>query len=83
MSSHNKEIRNGHGTDLIIDDDSYIRVGKRGEDIAIRGDGKVFFFDKWTDLISTIERCPQSHVSFALDAPSEEVSDENRENTGT
>lgn len=58
MSSRNKEIRNGRGTDLIIDDDSYIRVGKRGEDIAIRGNGKVFFFDKWADLISTIEQSP-------------------------
>lgn len=56
MSSHNKEIRNGLGTNLIIDADSYIRVGKNGEDIAVRGNGKVFFFDKWADLISTIDR---------------------------
>lgn len=64
MSSHNKEIRNSLGTNLIIDDDSYIRVGKQGKDIAIRGNGKVFFFDKWADLISTIEKCPQDNVSF-------------------
>lgn len=64
MSRHNKEVRNGRGTDLIIDNDSYIRVGKNGGDIAIRGNGKVFFFNKWADLISAIEKYPQDNVSF-------------------
>lgn len=56
MSGRNKEIKNGRGTDLYIGDDSYISIGAGGENIAIRGAGKVFYFDTWRDLIGTITR---------------------------
>lgn len=55
MSSHYKEIKNGNGTNLIIDDETYISIGKNGEDIMFRADGKVYGFNHINDLIDAID----------------------------
>lgn len=56
MSSHHKEIKVGRGTDLHVSGDSYISIGEGGENISIRGAGRVFCFDTWDELIDVIAR---------------------------
>ena len=49
-----KEITNGNGTSLVINKDAYISIGKNGNDISIRGNGKVICFNTWEEFISSI-----------------------------
>lgn len=55
MSRHYKEIKNGRGTYLDIDNETYISIGKNGEDVMFRADGKVYGFDHINDLINAID----------------------------
>lgn len=55
MSRHYKEISNNSGTNLTIGPGAYLSVGKDGTDIMVRGNGKVFAFDTWQDLIDSID----------------------------
>lgn len=55
MSRHYNEVKNGKGTNLIIGQGKYISVGPEGTDVTIRGNGKVVAFDKWEDLIESID----------------------------
>ena len=40
-----QEIDNNEGTDLIIDDNRYISLGKNGADIVIKNGDKMIWFD--------------------------------------
>lgn len=62
MSNH-KAITNGNGTDLMITEDSYIKIGKDGKDIMLRGDGIVIAFDTWKDLVHAIDVSKSSYIS--------------------
>lgn len=55
MSRHYKEVKNGRGTTLTIGPDAYLSVGYSGEDVMIRGDGKVVAFDSWKDFVNAID----------------------------
>lgn len=55
MSTNYKTVKNGNGTELIIDDNSYIKVGKDGEDVWIRCNGALVCFASLSDLISAID----------------------------
>ena len=55
MSEKFKTVRNATGTVLTIGPASYISVGKNGEGFRIRGNGQVFTFDKWNELIDAID----------------------------
>lgn len=56
MSRPYKEIKNGRGTNLIIADGSYISVGPNGNDVTVRGAGKVMAFNTWEKFISSINK---------------------------
>ena len=45
MGRSYKNIRNGRGTDLSIDKDKYISVGRCGENVTVRGNGLVIAFN--------------------------------------
>lgn len=59
MSQHYKSVNNGFGTELTIRknsaDSAYISIGKNGNDIMLRGNGKAIAFDTWNDLIDAID----------------------------
>ena len=57
MSSHYKELSNGDGTTLFLDrnKENYISVGKNGEDISLRFNGKVMHFPSLETLIEGID----------------------------
>lgn len=55
MGRHYKDVKNGRGTDLTVGPGKYISVGPGGTDITIRGNGIVVAFDKWEDLIESID----------------------------
>lgn len=55
MSSHYKEVKNGNGTELIISEEEYISAGRKGEDVMIRGNGKVMAFKDWSSLIDAMD----------------------------
>lgn len=55
MSGHYRELKNGRGTDLTISEGRYLSVGKNGNDVTIRGNGRVIAFDKWDDLVDAID----------------------------
>lgn len=63
MSGCYKEIKNGRGTNLTIAEDSYISVGQNGNDVTIRGAGKVMGFDTWEQFISSINKSNANYVS--------------------
>ena len=71
MSRNYKNVKNGKGTDLTIGPGAYISVGKNGEDVTIRGAGKVLAFDKWEDLIAAIDE--QKSVYHNEDNPKNRV----------
>lgn len=54
-SCHYKIVRNGRGTNLTISEEMYITVGNKGENIMLRGDGKVFGFDDWSNFLAAIK----------------------------
>lgn len=54
MGKNYKTVKNGRGTELVIDDQRYISVGMGGTDVTIRGDGMVLSFDRWDDFISAV-----------------------------
>lgn len=54
MRNEYKTVRNGRGTSLEIGPEAYIRVGKGGEDVMIRGGGTVAAFDTWDGLTAAI-----------------------------
>lgn len=53
--SRYKLVHNGRGTVLSVDSVNYIAVGPNGENISIRGNGKLIFFDSWEDLVAAID----------------------------
>lgn len=55
MSSHYKRVSNGNGTELFISGEEYISVGRKGEDVMIRGNGRVIGFKNWSSLIEAID----------------------------
>ena len=55
MSRHYKEIKNGDGTDIIIDPEKYISIGKNGEDIMIGCNGKVISFDTFEKMVNAMD----------------------------
>lgn len=54
MSQHYKEVKNGKGTNLTISEDCYISVGANGQNIMLRGQGKVLCFSSWNEFIDSI-----------------------------
>ncbi len=54
-SKYYKNVKNGRGTNLAIDAQSYLSVGPNGANIMIRGAGKVIAFECWEDLIGAID----------------------------
>lgn len=50
-----KEISNGKGTNLTIGYGEYISIGKNGNNITVRGNGKVIAFDTWEQFIEAID----------------------------
>lgn len=63
MSGYYKEIANGRGTNLTIADGSYISVGPNGNNVTVRGAGKVMAFDTWEQFISSINKDKAAYVS--------------------
>ena len=55
MGRDYKNIRNGKGTDLIIDNDKYISVGRCGENVTVRGNGLDIAFNGWFDFMAAID----------------------------
>lgn len=55
LSRHYKEVKNGKGTNLTISEEKYLSVGKNGEDVTIRGNGKVIAFNNWFDFVEAID----------------------------
>ena len=54
MSTNYKEIKNGRGTTLMIDESTYISVGHDGCDVMLRVSGQVSGFDSLEHLASSI-----------------------------
>lgn len=63
MGTNYKTVQNGNGTELIINDNSYIKVGKDGGDVWIRFNGALVCFVSLSDLINAIDI---SKASFTL-----------------
>lgn len=55
MSAHYKEIKNGRGTNLTINEGSYISVGKDGNDVMVRGAGMVMAFENWDEFVDALD----------------------------
>lgn len=55
MSGHYRELKNGRGTNLTINEGQYLSVGKNGNDVTIRGNGRVIAFDTWDDFVDAID----------------------------
>lgn len=53
-----QEISNDNGTDLVINEDKYISIGKDGADIVIKNGSKMIWFDgedAWENFINAID----------------------------
>ncbi|MDE5779160.1 MAG: hypothetical protein K2I10_11730 [Lachnospiraceae bacterium] len=53
-----QEIANDNGTDLVINEDKYISIGKDGADIVIKNGSKMIWFDgedAWEHFIAAID----------------------------
>lgn len=55
MSVNYKEVKNGNGTTLIINDETYIKIGKHGKDVWLRANGKLYCFNNINDLVNAID----------------------------
>lgn len=64
MGRDYKNIRNGKGTDLIIDNDKYISVGRCGENVTVRGNGLVIAFNGWSDFMAAIDVGKAAYYSY-------------------
>jgi len=64
MGSGYKNIRNGRGTDLTIDEDKYISVGRCGENVTVRGNGLVIAFHSWSDFMAAIDVGKAAYFSY-------------------
>lgn len=56
VSWNYKEIRNGSGTTVQINQNDYISIGKGGEDIMLRCNDKVLAFSTWERFIAAVDQ---------------------------
>lgn len=54
MSANYKEVKNGNGTILVVNDNAYLKIGKNGIDIMLRANNKVYAFNSFEDLVNAI-----------------------------
>ena len=62
MSAQYKTVRNGRGTCLEIGAESYLLVGKGGEEVMVRGKGVVAAFDSWEAFLGALDMSGASYV---------------------
>ena len=62
MSANCKTVGNGRGTCLEIGPESYLSVGKGGQNAMVRGKGVVAAFDSWEALVEALDRSKASYV---------------------
>ena len=62
MSAGYKTVRNGRGTCLEIGEESYLLVGKGGEEVMVRGKGLAAAFDSWEALLGALDMSRASYV---------------------
>ena len=55
MATHYKEIKNGNGTVVVINDNAYLKIGKNGIDIMLRANNKVYAFNSFEELVNAID----------------------------
>lgn len=55
MSTHYKYVINGYGTVLCVDEETYISIGKKGENVTIRAKGKVIAFSSINNLVDALD----------------------------
>lgn len=56
MSRKYKEIGNGNGTTVQINQNDYISIGRGGEDIMLRCKDKVLAFHTWEEFVDAVDQ---------------------------
>lgn len=56
-----KEIKNGRGTTLQINQNDYISIGRGGEDVMLRCKDKVLVFQTWERFVGAVDPSKYSY----------------------
>ena len=73
-----KQIQNGGGTNPVNGQRSYISVGRNGNDVMIRADGKVFAFDNFRQLVNSIDPEKAPYICADFDTKQKSSSDKQK-----
>lgn len=66
VSRKYKEIKNGNGTTVQINQNDYISIGRSGEDIMLRCKEKVLAFQTWEQFVNVVDSSKCSYNRMVL-----------------